>query len=84
MTRKDAQMSLHNHTNDFASSRLNGYEGGPSANSEDEKRDRERLRAEYVARETGISHDQALALIELIGMDLPALLRQGRLLARRN
>jgi hypothetical protein len=44
--------------------------------------DAKKVRAAYVAKETGISEEQALSLIARIGMDLPALLREGRILAR--
>jgi hypothetical protein len=43
----------------------------------------EKRRAVYVAKETGISEEAALALISQLGMDLPTLLREARIIARR-
>ena len=49
---------------------------------EDKTTHQKLLRAAYVARETGVSEGEAMTLIDLIGMDLSALLREARVLKK--
>ena len=39
-------------------------------------------RAATIAKETGVTLDEAMVLIEMIGMDLSSLLREARILQR--
>ncbi len=53
---------------------------------EDRKSEPERqkeLQAQALARETGITRDQALTLIELLGTDRSSLLREANILKNR-
>ncbi|RUU27096.1 hypothetical protein EOC93_33080 [Mesorhizobium sp. M6A.T.Ce.TU.002.03.1.1] len=53
---------------------------------EDRKNELERqkeLQAQALARETGITRDQALTLIELLGTDRSSLLREANILKNR-
>ena len=49
---------------------------------EDKNTQLKRTRAAFLAKETGITEDEAWALIEMIGMDMGSLLREARILRK--
>jgi hypothetical protein len=49
---------------------------------EADKAAQKRTRAAFLARETGICDEDAITLIELLGMDMSALLREARILKK--
>jgi hypothetical protein len=57
---------------------------GRMAAEDDPLAHKKRLRAAYVARENpGVSEEEVMTLIGLIGMDTNALLREAAILAKR-
>jgi hypothetical protein len=49
---------------------------------EADKTAQKRARAAFLAKETGICDEDAITLIELLGMDMGALLREARILKK--
>jgi hypothetical protein len=49
---------------------------------EADKTAQKRTRAAFLAKETGICDEDAMTLIELLGMDMGALLREARILKK--
>jgi hypothetical protein len=49
---------------------------------EADKTAQKRARAAFLAKETGICDEDAMTLIELLGMDMGALLREARILKK--